>query len=60
MHHLADSIAKLSHGRKNSYIGRGDVPVDDSPGGNHIHIKCESVIVFECMGLSKGQRANVS
>ena len=33
MNHLADSIAKLSQGRKNWYIGREGVPVDDSPGG---------------------------
>ena len=31
MDHLADSIAKLSLGRKNWYIGREGVPVDDSP-----------------------------
>ena len=29
--HLADSIAKLSQGRNNWYIGREGVPVDDSP-----------------------------
>ena len=34
MDHLAESIAKLSQGRKNRYIGREFVPVDDSPGGN--------------------------
>ena len=44
MDHLADSIAKLSQGRKNWYIGREGVPVDDSPGE-----KCKPVIVFECM-----------
>ena len=49
MDHLADSIAKLSQGRTNWYIGREGVPVDDSPGG-----KCEPVIVFECMDLSIG------
>ena len=32
MDHLTDSIGKLSHGRKNWYIGREGVPVDDSPG----------------------------
>ena len=32
MDHLADSIAKLSQGRKNRYIGREGVPVDDCPG----------------------------
>ena len=31
MEHLVDSIAKLSHGRKNWYIGSEGVPVDDSP-----------------------------
>ena len=31
---LADIIAKLSQGRKNWYIGREGVPVDDSPGQN--------------------------
>ena len=54
MDHLADSIAKLSQGRKNWYIGREDIPVDDSPGE-----KCEPV-VFECMYLSIDQRVNVS
>ena len=56
MDHLADSIAKLSQGRKNWYIDRESVPVDDSPGG-----KCEPVIiVFECMDMSVGQRVKVS
>ena len=55
MDHLADSIYKLSQGRKNWYIGREGVPVDDSPGG-----KCEPVIVFEYSDLSIGQRVNVS
>ena len=53
MDHLADSIAKLSQGRKNWYIGREGVPVDDSP-----REKCEPVIVFECMYLSIDQRVN--
>ena len=30
MDHLADSIAKLSQGRENWYIGREGIPVDDS------------------------------
>ena len=34
MDHLADNIVKLSQGRKNWYIGRVGVPVDDNPGGN--------------------------
>ena len=34
MDHLADRIAKLSQGRKNSSIGREGVPVDDTPGKN--------------------------
>ena len=55
MDQLTDSIAKLSEGRKNWYIGRKSVPVDDSPGG-----KCETVIVFECIDLSICQRVNVS
>ena len=55
MDHLADSIAKLSQGRENWYIGREGIPVDDSSGE-----KCEPVIVFECMDLSIGQRVNVS
>ena len=55
MDHLVGSIAKLSQGRKNWYIGREGIPVDDSPGG-----KCEPVVVFECMDLSIGQRVNVS
>ena len=55
MDHLADSIAKLSQGRKIWYIGRDGIPVDDSPGE-----KCEPVIVFECIDLSIGQRVNVS
>ena len=55
MDHLVDSIAKLSQVRKNWYIGRGGVPVDNSPLG-----KCEPVIVFESMDLSVGQRVNVS
>ena len=32
MDHLTDIIAKLSQGRKNWYIGREGVSVDDSPG----------------------------
>ena len=32
MDHLADSIAKLSQGTKNWYIGREGVLVDDSSG----------------------------
>ena len=55
MAQLEDSIAKLSQGRKNWYIGREGVRVDDSPGG-----KCEPVIVFECMDLSISQSVNVS
>ena len=55
MDYLADSIAKLSQGRKKWYIGRESVPVDDSPGE-----KCEPVIVFECMDLSIGQRVSVN
>ena len=55
MDHLAESIAKLSQGRENWYIGREGIPVDDSSGE-----KCEPVIVFECMDLSVGQRVNVS
>ena len=55
MDHLADSIAKLSQGRENWYIGREGIPVDDSSGE-----KCVPVIVFECMDLSIGQRVNVS
>ena len=55
MDHLADSIAKLSQGRENWYVGREGIPVDDSFGE-----KCEPVIVFECMDLSVGQRVNVS
>ena len=31
---LADSIAKLSQGRENLYIGREGVPEDDSSGEN--------------------------
>ena len=38
MDHLADSIAKLSQGRENWYIGREGIPVDDSSGE-----KCEPV-----------------
>ena len=49
MDHLADSIAKLSQGRENWYIGREGIPVDDSSGE-----KCEPVIVIECMDLSIG------
>ena len=41
MDHLADSIAKLSRGRKNQ-----DVPVDDSPGE-----ECEPVIVCVCLWI---------
>ena len=55
MDHLADSIAKLSQDRKNWYIGREGVQVDDSPGG-----KCEPVIDFEFLDLSVGQILNVS
>ena len=39
MDYLADTIAKLSHGRKNWYVDRESIPVDDSSGG-----KCEHVI----------------
>ena len=42
MDHLADSIAKLSQGRENWYIGRKGVPVDESSGE-----KCEPVIFFD-------------
>ena len=49
MDHLADSIAKLSQGRENWYIGREGIPVYDSSGE-----KCEPVIVFECMDFSPG------
>ena len=55
MDHLTDSTAKLSQGRENWYIGREGVPVDTSSWE-----KCEPVIVFECMDLSKGQGVNVS
>ena len=34
MDHLADSIAKLSQVRKNWYIGKEGVSVDDSPVEN--------------------------
>ena len=34
MDHLTDSIAKLSQGKENWYIGREGVPVDDIPGKN--------------------------
>ena len=34
MDHLADSIAKLSQGRENWYIGREQVQVDHSSGEN--------------------------
>ena len=50
MDHMADSIAKLSQGRENRYIGREGIPVDDSSGE-----KCVPVIVFECMDLSISQ-----
>ena len=33
MDHLADSIAKLSQGRENWYIGMEGIPVNDSSGG---------------------------
>ena len=33
MDHLADSIAKLSQGKKNWYIDREGVPVDDKSWG---------------------------
>ena len=52
MNHLADSITKLSQGRKNWYIDREGVPGDDSPGG------CEPAIVFECMDLSVGKKSH--
>ena len=52
MDHLADSIAKLSKGRKNWYIGRESVPLDGSPGE-----KCEPVIVFSlCICLLAKER----
>ena len=34
MDHLADSIAKLSQGMENWYIGMEGIPVDDSSGEN--------------------------
>ena len=40
MDHLVNSIANLSQGRKNCYVGREGFPVDDSPGE-----KYEPVIV---------------
>ena len=50
MDHLADSIAKLSQGRENWYIGREGIPVYDSSGGKctvfHTVLICESV--FGC------------
>ena len=55
MDHLADSIAKLSQGRDNWYIGREGIPVDDSSGE-----KCEPVIVFVWLDLSIGQGVIVS
>ena len=55
MDHLADSIAKLSQGRENGYIGREGIPVDDSSGE-----KCVPVIVFECMDRSISQKVNVT
>ena len=58
MDHLADSIAKLSQGRKNWYIsrepGRAFQWMIVLGGG------CEPVIVLECMDLSIGKRVNVS
>ena len=57
MDHLADSIAKLSQGRKNWYIGREGIRVDDGLGGGGG--ECEPVRVLECMDLSISQRGNV-
>ena len=54
MDHLAESIAKLSQGRENWYIGREGVPVDDSFGE-----KCEPILVFGRMDLSMGQRVSL-
>ena len=47
MDHLADSIAKLSQGRENWYIGREGVLVDDSSGEN-VNLKV-SLSVWICL-----------
>ena len=44
--HLADSIAKLSQGRKDWYICREGIPMDDNPGE-----KCEPVIWWWCCSI---------
>ena len=38
MDHLVNSIANLSQDRKNFYVGREGVPVDDSPGEKYEHV----------------------
>ena len=44
MDHLADSIAKLSQGRKNWYTGREGIRVDGGLGG-----KCEPQSLFQSL-----------
>ena len=75
MDHQADSIAKLSQGRENWYIGRGfqwvkvlwkNVNLSSFNLSNVFsalkgtHFYILSVIVFECMDLSIGKRVDVS
>ena len=47
MDHPADGTAKLGQGGKGQYVGREDIPMDDSSGK-----VCEPVIVFESLDLS--------
>ena len=47
MDHLADSTVKLCQGGEGRYVGRDDIPLDDSSGK-----ECEPVIVFESLDLS--------
>ena len=53
MDYPADSIAELSQGRENWYIGSEGVLVDNSS-----EEKCEPVIVFECINLSLCQKSD--
>ena len=48
MDHQADSIAKLSQGRENWYIGREGIPVDDSSVENCEPFFFQSIECFLC------------
>ena len=55
MDHLTDSNDKLCKGKKDWYVRREGVPLDNRHGE-----KCEPVIVFECLIMSECQRVDMS